>query len=272
MSRAVHDRRQAPSSPATFVINLDRSTDRWQRIERNLAEFGLDYQRVSAVEGATLSPQVLHQHYCPQLNQEQLHRTLTPGEIACYLSHRKVWQRILDEDLPCALVLEDDVQLVPGGAEVVARLAQTAPHWDLVKVFVGPTAKRVVARHPITPGFELTLTDKIPTSTAAQLVSNAGARKLLAMSERFGRPIDWDIRRWWVHDLRILGVTPSLATPCDPSSVIDALAGGQKRKSRRAWLKRKGIMLKYHFDARRHGLNRAPYEAVVKQLGPIDLE
>ncbi len=253
--------------PPTLVINLDRSTDRWQRAAKNLGELGMPYQRVSAIDGGVLSPQALRQHYCPQLNRQQLHRTLSPGEIACYLSHRKVWQQILDEGLDCALVLEDDARVLPGGPAAIAALAQTASHWDVIKLFVGPNAKPVVARHPLAPGFDLALTTKIPTSTAAQLVSNAGARKLLAMSERFGRPIDWDIRRWWHYDLRVLGVTPSVAEPCDPVSVIDALSGTQSRKARQGRLKKKRLMLQYHFEAWRHGSNPALYEKVKQQLG-----
>lgn len=39
-------------------------------------------------------------------------RKIRPGEIGCTLSHQKCYRKIIDEQLPCALILEDD--LLPG--------------------------------------------------------------------------------------------------------------------------------------------------------------
>ncbi|MAI68498.1 MAG: glycosyl transferase family 25, partial [Rhizobiales bacterium TMED143] len=47
------------------------------------------------------------------LRDGNLHRPiypfpLSPGEVGCFLSHRACWQRIVDQDLPYALIVEDD--------------------------------------------------------------------------------------------------------------------------------------------------------------------
>jgi glycosyl transferase family 25 len=71
--------------------------------------------------------------------------------------------------------------------------------------------------------------------TAGYVVSRAGAAKLLAHRQPFGRPIDVDLRFWWECDqLRILGVSPSAIGLDDTSEVSsiwdtrDTLTPGQR--------------------------------------------
>jgi glycosyl transferase family 25 len=40
------------------------------------------------------------------------------------------------------------------------------------------------------------------------MISFVGAKYLLAMSEKFGRPVDVDIQHWWENGLYILGMQP----------------------------------------------------------------
>jgi len=70
-----------------------------------------------------------------RLNTDQL----TNGQIGCYESHVRVWRRIVDQNLPYALVFEDDVDIrytqetVDKLNEVVAEL-KTVPNWDIVYI------------------------------------------------------------------------------------------------------------------------------------------
>jgi hypothetical protein len=84
---------------AGFYINLDRSTDRRERIEGELAHIGLGgrYSRFSAIDGNAL-------HY-PNPH-------LKDSEIGCFTSHARVL--IENKDCPQPLhVIEDDIVLSP---------------------------------------------------------------------------------------------------------------------------------------------------------------
>jgi glycosyl transferase family 25 len=70
--------------------------------------WNFDFERVSAIDGSKLDHDALTRIYDAELNYQQYHSVLTPGEIGCYLSHRKVWQKIVNENLYFALVFEDD--------------------------------------------------------------------------------------------------------------------------------------------------------------------
>jgi glycosyl transferase family 25 len=70
-----------------------------------------DFERISAVDGSQLEHNELTQFYDVDLSRQQYHSLLTLGEIGCYLSHRKVWQKIVDGQLDFALVLETTLSI-----------------------------------------------------------------------------------------------------------------------------------------------------------------
>ena len=69
--------------------------------------------RMPAVDGSTLSPAAR----CAAVSRFHAllarGRLYTPGQIGCTLSHHAVYRRMIDENIPAALVFEDDVLLSP---------------------------------------------------------------------------------------------------------------------------------------------------------------
>lgn len=94
--------------PPMFVMNLERSIDRWKMAQIQMAGEGLMVERFDAIDGRSLSTEELR-------NQStRMAMFLQPrGVIGCYLSHRKFWQMVVDEGYESAIIFEDDVKLVP---------------------------------------------------------------------------------------------------------------------------------------------------------------
>lgn len=90
-----------------FVINLDRRTDRLDSITQMLGALNLNFERVSAVDGQGIN---VWKHI--DLWKTVFYHDLqmpNAGTIACYLSHRRVWEEIVSRNLSQAIVFEDDV-------------------------------------------------------------------------------------------------------------------------------------------------------------------
>lgn len=108
-----------------FYINLDGRSDRDQFISEQLAKNGLSATRVSAVLGSKLTEAekdiVNHEKFVCVMK-----RPIKDGEIGCALSHRKVWQKVLEQQLPYALILEDDVTIDP----VLKTFLSTADNYE----------------------------------------------------------------------------------------------------------------------------------------------
>ena len=94
------------SYPPIYVLNLDRSIQRWEKMETELNSQNINAIRLSGVDGRKLTKKEL------STVSTSLSTYLQPkGVIGCYLSHKKFWQLIVDESLPSAIVFEDDVKL-----------------------------------------------------------------------------------------------------------------------------------------------------------------
>ena len=89
-------------------INLDRSTMRRQWMESQMAQLGVRFERISAVDGFSLNPSSIKNTII------QGHRAecrLSATELGCFLSHREAWKRISSSSEEFGVVLEDDILL-----------------------------------------------------------------------------------------------------------------------------------------------------------------
>lgn len=114
----------------SYVINLDRSPERWQFMQALCADRGLDPVRVPAVDGATLTEEELE---CVSPAVDGARRLAAP-EIACFESHRKVWRLIAESESRHGCVLEDDVYLAKGFVQICERVLEERSEVDLVKL------------------------------------------------------------------------------------------------------------------------------------------
>ena len=224
---------QKQTLPLVF-INLDKDSERRTRIEGQLAHLGLPGERLPAVWWKHLPPAEQSLLYSAERNHGLYYQPLVDGEKGCYASHIQAWRQLLASDAPALVVLEDDVRLTPQFAEVVKAIAALQEPWDMVKL-LGRDREKVRSQRTLVPGTALVDYSRVPSMTAGYVVSRAGAAKLLAHRQPFGRPIDVDLRFWWECDqLRILGVSPSAIALDDTSEVSsiwdtrDTLTPGQR--------------------------------------------
>jgi len=191
--------------PPAFVINLDRSADRLAFIKEQAGAVGLEFARIAAVDG-TAVPSWLRSQFLDDDGKPV--SSLIASEIGCYASHLVVHRRIVQDDLPWALVLEDDVHLEQGlVATVEAAIAVAPAGWDYIHLS-GLVRRTVFSLSALPNGRHLARHTRIPTNTGGYLISRSGAEKMLVPGTRI-RPIDQEFRFPWVRDLDVLAVYPS---------------------------------------------------------------
>lgn len=96
-----------------FVINLERDVQRREFMAGQLARDQLTAEFVPAVYGASLSEEERTRLYSDRWAKIHRSRSLVPAEIGCALSHLKVYEAMVRQEVPSALVLEDDVVIPP---------------------------------------------------------------------------------------------------------------------------------------------------------------
>ena len=190
-----------------FIIHLTRATDRKPQVDRLIHELPVKTEIIDAVDSRTLTDAEIGRVYKHKLHAPRYPFELSKNEIACFLSHRKAWQAIVDQQLDAGFVIEDDIELTdvfnaafhavsnhfePGS---FVRFTFRDDREDGREVFRNNEV-RIIIPNPIGLGM------------VAQLVSFDAAKKLLAITERFDRPVDTTIQMRWVTDLQPLAVIP----------------------------------------------------------------
>ena len=96
---------------AAFVISLERSQLRYKHAQSLLSQIPLASEILPAMDGTAMTVEQRAAVYDRSLHQPMYPFSLNPGEIGCFLSHRKAWQQISQRKLDAGLVLEDDVSI-----------------------------------------------------------------------------------------------------------------------------------------------------------------
>lgn len=155
--KAAEEKLQPRSPIGIYVINLDSRQDRWEKLAGQLDALGLDYRRVAAVDGTTISDEELARHFPRKGPLGQLGR----GDMACTLSHFRAMRVFLESDKRLALVLEDDVVLAQDLPEIVHSFEWWPSRASLIKletyltrdlfVLLGPQVGTTPSGRPIRP-------------------------------------------------------------------------------------------------------------------------
>jgi len=225
-----------------YLINLSTSPERLEKSNKRLAEQGINYTRVEGVLGKALTQQEVDQHYSEQINHSHYHTPLTLGQIGCYYSHRKVWQLIAEGDAPFGIIMEDDFHLTGDLKNAIDAIQSLTAEWDLIKLAAYQSRERKIAYSlPINDDFNLVVHSKAMSGGAATALTKAAAKRLLAATDKFGRPCDTDIQHMWETGVDVLSLMPyPVAQDMDFESTISA-----KKESRKKYFwKRKIQQLK----------------------------
>jgi glycosyl transferase, family 25 len=165
-----------------YLINLDRSLDRLQWISRRLGQLNIELHRIAAIDGKTLSAQQLQRS---ELAWEKSFG-LGKSELACFLSHRVIWQKMVDGNEPWAFIAEDDIHIADQLPRFLANATWIPEDADVVKaetvkqrVWLSSTPSKTYGEH------QLWRLKSFHGGSAGYFVSLHGATKLLATTENY---------------------------------------------------------------------------------------
>ncbi|XP_031225466.1 inactive glycosyltransferase 25 family member 3 isoform X2 [Mastomys coucha] len=214
-----------------FVISLARRPQRRARMLSSLWEMEISARVVDAVDGRTLNSSILKHlgvDLLPGYEDPYSGRTLTKGEVGCFLSHYSVWEEVVARGLARVVVFEDDVRFKDNFPRRLERLMEDVLtqklSWDLIylgRKQVNPEEEVAVEGLPglVVAGYSYW--------TLAYTLSLAGARKLLAsqplhrmlpvdefLPVMFDRhPNDQYKAYFWPRDLQAFSARPLLVSP-----------------------------------------------------------
>ena len=213
-----------PPELPVFVISLARAEGRRAAMRARLDKLGADYEIVDAVDGAQLTPADYGDNI---LRRDKFRRKfgveMTDGEIGCYLSHYRLWQRMVAEKIPSAIVLEDDTDWdddLPAVAEDIDNLDWS---WGVVLLSGRKRKMRGLVLAPLADGSRrLMLCNRRVVTTAGYVISQMGAWALLQYCREINAPVDFAYGEWWRSEIPFYCVSDPPVRQVEEHSFIDA--------------------------------------------------
>ncbi len=211
----------------TRVISLVNQVDRRNKIISLLDGPNLNWSFYDAISGKDIDAYL--GMYDKKRRLRDLGYDLRANEIACFISHRKVWEECVSKNVPF-LILEDDVKIserasiFPEIFRVIDLIIKTVRK-DFLFVRLGNTVDRKFqAVKNIAESVDLVRYHRDPLGAFSYVLSPDVAKKLLRNSAQFSCPVDNYMWRGWEHGVCLFDLSPNLFFTSDidtPSNIGD---------------------------------------------------
>jgi len=209
-----------------FIITLPTAVDRRAQVERIKTLCPLACEVIDAVDGRAMSENDRQKYVGSHLFRPHYPFSLRAGEVGHFLSQRKAWQRIIDQQLDAALLLEDDIELDTRVFNSGLRLAiSRLDDVDIVK-FRAPTRGRSDMHRGLSPLVHRPAL--APLGTTSLLVTRGAAERLLSLTHTFDRPTDAFLQLSWVT-----GIHPRIIIPAGVEEISHRLGGSSIQSKHR---------------------------------------
>ncbi len=194
----------------SYIINLDKSKERYNYIQKNVIPLGLKVERISAVAGDTLSEAELNTKADLKTFEQLLGHLPNLGTIGCSLSHIKTWKTFLASNFEYAIIFEDDVSF--DYTKLLSTIEELIPNnslWDIVSFDLlhhgtPLTIKKLSNNQRLV--FYLTEV----TKSGTYIINRKAAAKLLEKALPIKMPIDYYLTSAWEFGLKFSGIEPRL--------------------------------------------------------------
>lgn len=171
---------------------------------------------------------------------------LNPGEVGCFLSHRRCWEIIANGPDPYVMIAEDDLRIDPAPFAAALELVHSHADEDSFIRLPAKTRERPTAAIARQKGAALFLPRTIGLQSVCQVVGRNAARRLLAISDVIDRPVDTTLQMHWVTGQKVLTILPNGISELPGPSTIqrktrtsDLLVREMRRANYRAQIRRK---------------------------------
>ncbi len=227
--------------PGVFIINLERSAERWAQIKKHFDAASIPVTRVQAYDARAdwhdvLTARGLNLSNGPDgvgINPYR-GRMVALAEEACFASHMKALHDFVESEHTHALILEDDVYPLRDMATELSLLMKTRLRYDMIRLegsrYKG--ARLAVALQDL-PEAQLVASFAPCPGAGAYLVTVAGARKILSRAPHILMPVDDYLVNPGLTGCKTLNVAPWLFSQKGADSVISTVTGVKRYKVKR---------------------------------------
>lgn len=245
------------------VISLKSQIQRREKIAALFEGQGLQWSFFDAIGGADIADYL--RMYDRETRLRNLGYDLRVNEIACFISHRTLWEACVRQGVPF-LILEDDVKInqwvgdCARAAHMVDALMEKIKDEYLFVRLGNLFERKFQTLKKIADGCDLVRYQRDPSTAMGYIIAPQVAQRLLVHSEKFFCAVDNYMWRGWEHGCCLLDVAPAVFFTSDadtPSSI------GDRKKPAIGFLKK----IKREYFRALDAAQRSRYEkSIIKEL------
>jgi glycosyl transferase, family 25 len=202
-----------------YSINLDRSVDRWERISHRAATLKLPIVRVSGVDGVNMPVKDFVD--CDMTKFERNNgRKMLAGEYGCYRSHLSALRTFLASGSSAAIIVEDDIELIPDLILRAHHALEAVPNADVIK-FCNHRIVGFCRAAKSASGDDIGRATHGPLgSSACYVVTRLGAQRLVDGIKVMEYPLDIALERGWASGAEVYTTRYNVTSPRKEGSTI----------------------------------------------------
>jgi|JYMV01.1.fsa_nt_gi GR25 family glycosyltransferase involved in LPS biosynthesis len=185
-----------------YIINLDRSPERLEYVQRQFSIHNINFNRISALDGAKLPKDELSIYKGESKHSLSHYASLSNGEIGCGLSQKKAWGIASESNHRATVVLEDDVEISDEFSSIIQTLYENMDE-NIVIDLKGKKGFFELERIHLPNGINLIHYSTPPLGTQGAIFGKNAATNLLNKVTGFEAPIDNLMQRIYNHKVEI---------------------------------------------------------------------
>lgn len=204
----------------TYIIHLKRATARNAQVKEIIKHAPAPATILDAVDAMGLTDSNIKKFFHSNLHKPHYPFALRDTEVACFLSHRKAWQQIIDDDLDGALIIEDDMSI--DSPDFLSAYDMAIRNFTCDQFIRFPIKSRerpgiIIDKNETHRLFYPT---HIAVGMTVQLVGVNAAKILLKNTDCFDRPVDTLLQMNWITKVNLATILPA-----GTSEISDAIGG-----------------------------------------------
>ena len=199
-----------------YIINLERAHERRQNVVKEFIQYGVEYELVSGIDWRDLSEQDIVNWVDPKVKRrEQIYgQTIDKGSLACWLSHRKVWEIGIRNNLDLIAVFEDDATLTNRTREILLKIETLQSlenfNFDIIFLYNGKPRKPYIPIHRLNDEFTLGLVKYDSIGAVGYVITQHAIRRLMRDFPRMNFCVDTVMHAYWMTSLKTYVLMPQV--------------------------------------------------------------
>ena len=190
-----------------IVLTLERAKARQARIKSLLDSAGIPFEFFWGVDGQR-DPNPIEPFYDEKKRLRVKGAPLSQGQLGCFASHYRIWQKCLQENQNL-VILEDDVIFDEGLFKTFLKNIPELPQEaGCVRLFENKTRNHKAFEYAQLKGLRLLRYTKGPMSTMGYYLTPGAAEKFIESLRPVFLSVDIYMDRYWSNKVLCCGVEP----------------------------------------------------------------